>query len=347
MTHPILPNAAPATPAPHIPGLITATGVMPAAIPGAPVAAAQPGTVVPDPTAVAYAPPANAAPVPVTAAVQPVGALPPAAPEVLAATPVPVYAPPTLPTTLAPAPVAAVPGLTPAAVPGLQPPAAPAPAAPAAAPVTETPPSERGYPEGTPLEQMTAVEQTAYWKYHARKHEERANARADYDAVKAKAEQYDRQVAANATEAEKAIAAARAAGYQEATARAATVLVDAHVRAGLQTRMSPDQVEVLAANLHHPHFLAADGLSVDAAKVATFVNTVAPVAPAAPAVTAPAVPAAPGALPTGLQPAVPAQPVTGLPRQLPDLGQGAQTAAPLDKLEAGRQAARAFLAGNR
>jgi hypothetical protein len=96
--------------------------------------------------------------------------------------------------------------------------------------------------------------------------------------------------------------------------------------------------------LNHQHFLGPDGLTVDAAKVLTFVDTVAPQA-AATAVTVPAVPAVPGALPVGVPAYVqPQQPVTGLPRQLPDLGQGAQTSAPLDKLEAGRQQARAFLA---
>jgi hypothetical protein len=106
-------------------------------------------------------------------------------------------------------------------------------------------------------------------------------------------------------------------------------------------------VEALASNLNHQHFLGADGLTVDAAKVAEFVNTVAPQAQIQqqPAVTAPAATAAPGALPVGVPTSGQlGQPATGLPRALPDLGQGTQTTAPLDKLEAGRQQARAFLA---
>jgi hypothetical protein len=351
----------PAPQQPHIPGLITANGVTPAHIPGAPVPAAQPGTTVPDPAAAA---PVQQQPVAVSSAVQPAPAQPVLSAEQLAAVQAagqqPVLQLPTQllpPTTTA----TAVPGLATATVPGLNP-AAPAaapqnPAPAAAAPATPPQPpaqppatgadADRGYPQGTPLEQMTGDQREAYWKYHSRKWQSRAEEKSDYDALKAKAEQYDTLAASQASQTEQQIAAARNEGYQQAAAKAAVVLVDAHVRAGLQTRLGPDQVEALAGNLNHQHFLAADGLSVDAAKVSAFVNTVAPQT-AAPAATAPAVPAAPGALPVGVpQPAAqqPAQPVTGLPRALPDLGQGAQTTAPLDKLEAGRQAAKAFLAG--
>lgn len=327
--------AQPTPPAPpaHIPGLITAAGVTPAAAPA------------PAPAAPAAAPPAQAAPVPVTPAVT-------AVPEPAAVAPAAVPAPAVqLPTTLGqPATTttaAQVPGLT-VTVPGLNPqqPAAPPaqqpPANPPQDPATGTEP-ERGYPQGTPLEQMSAEQRESYWKYHARQWESRAKERNDYDALKAKADAHDQLVASQATETEKQIAAAKAAGYQEATARAAVVLVDAHVRAGLGQRLQPHQVEALASNLNHQHFLGADGLTVDAAKVLAFVDTVAPQAAAA--VTAPAAPAVPGALPVGVpQPGQPQQPATGLPRALPDLGQGAQTSAPLDKLEAGRQQAKAFLA---
>lgn len=337
----------PAQPAP-IPGLITANGITPATVPGQPVPAAQPGTTVPGTGA-------PSAQQPISSAVQPV---PPAdpAPQPPA---VPQQQPIQLPASFLPqtTTTTGVPGLT-ATVPGLNPPAVPAPppttAATAQSPATgqpETPATgadaDRGYPQGTPLEQMNAEQREAYWKYHARQWENRAKEKGDYDALKAKAGQYDQLVASQATEQEKAIAAARAEGERIATGRAAVVLVDAHVRAGLQQRLQPHQVEALASNLNHQHFLGADGLTVDAAKVAAFVDTVAPQAqiPQQPAATAPAAPAVPGGLPIG----VPTtgqlgQPATGLPRALPDLGQGTQTAAPLDKVEAGRQQARAFMA---
>jgi hypothetical protein len=328
----------PAQPAP-IPGLITPNGVTPAEMPGEPVPAAQPGTTVPAPAEPA------AATTPISQAVQP-------------GPPAPIPAPPAiqLPASFAPQTTtpAGVPGLT-ATVPGLTPPAQQsAPPPPAGAP--EQQPSmpqpatgeqqDRGYPQGVPLEQMDAGQREAYWKYHARQWETRAKEKSDYDALKSKAGQYDQLVASQATDQEKAIAAARAEGERIATGRAAIVLVDAHVRAGLQQRLQPHQVEALAGNLNHQHFLAADGLTVDAAKVQQFVETVAPSQfQQQPAAMAPAAPAVPGALPVGVPPAGQlGQPATGLPRTLPDLGQGTQTTAPLDKLEAGRQQARAFLA---
>lgn len=341
----------PAQQQPHIPGLITASGgVTPPAAPAQPAPIAQPGA-----PAVQPAPAAQAAPVPVTSAVQ---AAPPQDPAAATGVTQPAFQV-QLPTTLSTGvTTTTLPGLNTVTVPGLNPPApvlqqpaVPAPGQPAVQqpanpqqdPATGTDP-ERGYPQSTPLEQMNAEQREAYWKYHARQWETRAKERNDYDAVKAKAGQYDQLVASQATEQEKAITAARAEGERSATARAAVVLVDAHVRAGLQQRLQPHQVEALASNLNHQHFLGADGLTVDAAKVLAFVDTVAPQA-AATAVTVPAVPATPGALPVGVPTfAQPQQPATGLPRQLPDLGQGAQTSAPLDKLEAGRQQARAFLA---
>lgn len=340
-------------PAPHIPGLITSAGVTPNEPPaGQPVPAAQPGTHVPVPQpAVPVAPPAQQQPVVVSPAVQPI----PTAQDPNPAVPVVQQPAMQLPTQLLPGAVTTTNGI-PAqtvTVPGLnQPTTAATPAPAAAAPASPQTPTQqpatgaegdRGYPQGTPLEQMTAEQRESYWKYHARQWETRAKEKADYDALKEKAGQYDQLVASQASQTEQQIAAAKQAGYQEAAAKAAVVLVDAHIRAGLQNRLGPDQVEVLAGNLNHQHFLAADGLSVDAAKVATFISTVAPQAAAA--VTAPAAPAVPGALPVGVpQPvAVAQQPATGLPRALPDLGQGAQTTAPLDKLEAGRQQARAYL----
>jgi hypothetical protein len=334
MTQPAQPAGA----QPPIPGLITASGVTPAApaTTPAPAAPEQP-TQVAIGQGVQPAPPAPAAP---AAAPQQPGIQLPAS-----------FQPQTTTTTNG------IPGLT-VTVPGLNPPAptpqqlaAQPPAQPGQPPAANAPATgadaDRGYPQNTPLEQMTGEQREAYWKYHARQWETRAKEKGDYDALKTKAGQYDQLVASQATEQEKAIAAARAEGERIATGRAAIVLVDAHVRAGLQQRLQPHQVEALAGNLNHQHFLAGDGLTVDAVKVQQFVDTVAP-PPAQmqqPAATAPAAPVVPGGLPVGIPSTGQlGQPATGLPRSLPDLGQGQQTTAPLDKLEAGRQQARAFLA---
>ncbi|MEV4037734.1 hypothetical protein [Streptomyces umbrinus] len=39
--------------------------------------------------------------------------------------------------------------------------------------------NEHGYPDGKPVAEMDAAHQVAYWKHHARKHEQRANAAPD------------------------------------------------------------------------------------------------------------------------------------------------------------------------
>jgi 3-methyladenine DNA glycosylase Tag len=54
-------------------------------------------------------------------------------------------------------------------------PTPPAPEAPSQAP--EAPPAgDKGFPDGTPLEQMTPEQQAAYWKHYARKHEDTVKA---------------------------------------------------------------------------------------------------------------------------------------------------------------------------
>ncbi|MDP7729502.1 hypothetical protein [Mycobacterium sp. TY813] len=62
-----------------------------------------------------------------------------------------------------------------------QPNTPPAPSAPAptpAAPETPEAPSagDKGFPEGTPLTEMTEAQQLAYWKHHARRHEDTVKA---------------------------------------------------------------------------------------------------------------------------------------------------------------------------
>lgn len=57
------------------------------------------------------------------------------------------------------------------------PPADPAPPAPTPKPPADPapkPPADPGFPENTPVAQMTIEQQAAYWRHNARKHEERA-----------------------------------------------------------------------------------------------------------------------------------------------------------------------------
>jgi hypothetical protein len=180
------------------------------------------------------------------------------------------------PTTTTPAVVTTVPAtVTPVPTP---PPVAAAPAAPA----VPTPPVDNGFPAGTPLEQMTPDQQIAYWKHYSRQHEATAKARADYDAIKAKADELDQYKAANATEHEKAVKAAadaaRAQALQETTPR----LVAAEFRAATAGRLTPEQLASALEPLDMSKFLDPTG-NVDTAKVATHAALLgAPQIPAAP-----------------------------------------------------------------
>lgn len=94
--------------------------------------------------------------------------------------------------------------------PVVEPPADPAPVDPA--PATK-PNGPNGFPESTPLAEMSPDQQASYWKFQSRKHEATAKANAD------KAKKFDDIEDANKTEAERLAAKAEAA---EAKADAAT-----------------------------------------------------------------------------------------------------------------------------
>lgn len=243
----------------------------------------------------------------------------------------------------APAPTPPVPAL-PAPAPPSAPPAAVMPGAAPAAVV-----GEHGYPERTPLEQMTTEQQLAYWQRFARQHEDRVKAMGDYEALKAKATAHDQLLTQSQTEHEKAVTAAHQAGRTEALQQAATVLVDAHLRAAIGARLLPDQITALLAGINPGQFLGADQVTVNTDTIAAFVAAILPTPAAAPAAATAATPA-PTAAPAGPGAALAAPgagPSVGLPRALPDYGQGGTGETPLSGLAAGRAAAQARFAARR
>ncbi|MGH8876782.1 MAG: hypothetical protein ACRD0P_05470 [Stackebrandtia sp.] len=71
---------------------------------------------------------------------------------------------------------------------------------------TETEPkpeSDKGFPEKTPVTEMTPEQQVAYWKDKARKHESRASAQSDYEALKQKANEFDKLTEAQKSDLER------------------------------------------------------------------------------------------------------------------------------------------------
>lgn len=142
---------------------------------------------------------------------------------------------------------------------------------------------DNGFPAGTPLEQMTPDQQIAYWKHYSRQHEATAKARADYDAIKAKADEFDKYQAANATEHEKAVQAAAAQARADALKETTPRLVAAEFRAATAGRLTPEQLAAALEPLDMSKFLDAAG-NVDVTKVATHAALLAPAgAPAPPA----------------------------------------------------------------
>lgn len=129
-----------------------------------------------------------------------------------------------------------------------------------------------GYPENTPVAQMSVEHQAAYWKHYARHHEARADARSDYDQQKADAEKWRQAQLQNLPPDQRAIEEAKEAGRREAAAQAATATVGAVLRVALEARgKEGDELNLLVTGANPAAFLT-DG-QVDAAKVSTYVAT--------------------------------------------------------------------------
>lgn len=158
-------------------------------------------------------------------------------------------------------------------------PAQPVPAPPPSAPVptdAPVPTPDKGFPAETPVAEMTVVQQAAYWKFQARKHEQTARDRGDYDDLKAKAAEADRLRQERETEAEKQVREAREQARAEALRESAPRLVAAEFRAALSGRLSDDQRDALIEDINPDRYLNADG-TVDIAKVRERADKIAPV----------------------------------------------------------------------
>jgi hypothetical protein len=160
------------------------------------------------------------------------------------------------------------------------------PAPPAPAPAPATPPAEPtsgdlGFPKDTAPADMTADQRAAYWQHRSRQNERLANSRADYDEIKARAARADELEAANATETEKAIKAARDEAAAETLRTTAPRLVRAEFRAAAKGVLTDEQRDALLEDLDLSKYLTDRG-EVDEEKVAKKVAAFAPAAPARP-----------------------------------------------------------------
>ena len=146
----------------------------------------------------------------------------------------------------------------------------------------DTPPAENpsadpaglnadGFPGGVAVADMPAEQQAAYWKHKARKHEDTAKARGDYDAVKA---ERDRLLQAGMTDAEKAVNTARAEGEAAGRLAAVTATVGDLLDVALSTRqgLTEDQITVIKRGFNPAAFIGDTGIDTAAVKAcaATF-----------------------------------------------------------------------------
>lgn len=179
--------------------------------------------------------------------------------------------------------------------------------------------SDKGFPEGVPLEQMTTEQQAAYWRHYARQHEQRnkdllALADGDPDKLKEKVQGYDQLRQQQQTEQERAVEAAKAEGRQEAMDNIGPRLVAAEMRAQAAGRIGDEQLATLTSSLDASQFLDSNG-DVDTDKVKSLID--------------------------GLAPAQAPEPGKGNGAGHPDLGQGRRQGQPSKGgLDAGRDKAR-------
>ena len=136
--------------------------------------------------------------------------------------------------------------------------------------------SEKGFPEGVALEEMTSPQREAYWKDKARKHEERNKAFGNLtpEALKAmqdKASKHDEMERDLMSDKDKAVAEARDAARAEATPR----VVRAEFKAAAKGVLSNDQLAALLEDRDLSKYVNADG-EPDEDKILKLVTAFAP-----------------------------------------------------------------------
>ena len=136
--------------------------------------------------------------------------------------------------------------------PGGQQPQAPVPGPPPG----YTPPADRGFPEGVPVERMTGAdsEAAAFWRHHARRNQDQLRQYADYDQLKAERDQLKQ---ATQTEMQRAQAEAEARGRQIGASEAGGQVVEAWFRAAAAGRMSEDAINAQLQVLDRTRFMAS------------------------------------------------------------------------------------------
>lgn len=137
----------------------------------------------------------------------------------------------------------------------------------------------KGYPEGTPVAEMTDKEQAAYWKFHSRKHESRLTALGDYSTVQQRLALAERLEHESLTEHERDVEEAKKAAKAEAAAELIPELVEAAFERQSAGRLNaagkPIDVSAIVAGIDSKKYLGENGRP-DAAKVKAYLDSIAP-----------------------------------------------------------------------
>ena len=150
----------------------------------------------------------------------------------------------------------------------------------AAAKEAEGAAKDLGFPKDTPVAEMKANEQTAYWKHQAKKHETRATewqtAAGGKTAAEVKAERGELETLRQSqlTDSEKALETAKAEGRAEASAEYAPRMARLAFETAL-AHVDDDAREILIDSLDLTKVITDSG-DIDTAKVKTIAGTLAP-----------------------------------------------------------------------
>lgn len=117
------------------------------------------------------------------------------------------------------------------------------------------------FPADTPVKDMTPLQQAAYWKFQARKHENRARPK-NFDEIVEKAAKFDELAKQQMSDSERAIAEAKAAAFAEGRAALAPSVIRAELRAELP-HLSARQLDELLENVAVEKFVTDDGVDVE------------------------------------------------------------------------------------
>ena len=139
--------------------------------------------------------------------------------------------------------------------------------------------TDKGFPAETPVAEMTAEQQAAYWKFHSRKHETLAKSREDYDALKAAADKWTAHEKASKpadqVKAEEEAESIRQEAEKALKAKYATKLVTAEFKAAVAGRMKPEDLTDLLEDMDLTKYLTDDG-DVDTDRVTKKAAIIAP-----------------------------------------------------------------------